>query len=512
MRKRQVHSPQTDIKILALDDDPVMVLTLQSYFQGVGFTVDTENDPYAAIERVRNGHYDILLLDFLMTPICGDQVVDKIRQFNTDLYIILLTGHKSMAPPIKTIRDNDIQGYYEKSDRFDQLELLVESCVKSICQMRTIRSYQKGLKQILRIMPSLYLMRSTAEVSSAVLSTMMNLLGCVGGYIALKTSSLSKEDFLSGSRGDYSLQVIGSADSCFNQSEIDDWAKDSPGDALYSPTPTELTVKLFDGEKLFGYMGAYGIEAPSEHAEQLFELFARQSSAALCSCILNGVVFRQNAELVHVNERLNSSYLDVIRVLRLAVDARDIYTRGHSDRVSYYATKIARAMGRDDDYCRRVEIAGLFHDIGKLGLPDGILLKCDRLTDAEYAIIKEHSARGYQILSSVSSFDNIAPIVLSHHERCDGKGYPDSHSFDYILEEARVIAVADSFDAMTSTRRYRAGLTLDEAINELISGRNTQFDGNIVDVFLTLLDDYDIMQAELAWTHSPGEWNKEGSH
>ena len=115
MRKHQkVADVVSSYSILALDDDPTMTLTLQTYFQRSGYHVDTENDPYQAIERVRNGHYDILLLDFLMTPICGDQVVEQIRSFNQDLFIILLTGHKSMAPPIKTIRDLEIQGYYEK--------------------------------------------------------------------------------------------------------------------------------------------------------------------------------------------------------------------------------------------------------------------------------------------------------------------------------------------------------------------------------------------------------------
>ena len=136
MRKnrRTLHK---DFRILTLDDDVIMTSTLQAYFQRSGYYVDVINDPYLAIKRVREGNYDILLLDFLMTPICGDQVVEEIRKFDKDIYIILLTGHKSMAPPIKTIRELDIQGYYEKSDRFDQLELLVESCVKSISQMRT---------------------------------------------------------------------------------------------------------------------------------------------------------------------------------------------------------------------------------------------------------------------------------------------------------------------------------------------------------------------------------------
>ncbi|MEA4964458.1 MAG: HD-GYP domain-containing protein [Oscillospiraceae bacterium] len=350
MRKRVNTSTENqDISILALDDDPVMTLTLQSYFQSAGFQVDAENDPIAAIERVRGGQYDVLLLDFLMTPICGDQVVERIRAFNQELFIILLTGHKSMAPPIKTIRALDIQGYYEKSDRFDQLELLVESCVKSIHQMRTIRI--------------------------------------------------------------------------------------------------------------------------------------------------------QNEELVETNEKLRESYLEIIRVLRLTVDARDIYTRGHSDRVSYYAVRLARAMGRDDAYCERVRIAGLFHDVGKLSIPDSILLKDAPLSAEEYDEVKEHPARGFELLSSVKVFQDVANIVRSHHERVDGHGYPDGLRNHNIPEEARMIAVADSFDAMTSTRRYRARCSLDYARSELRNGAGTQFDAEMVHVFLELLKHYDNMRTDLAWTY-----------
>ncbi|MFQ8584346.1 MAG: response regulator, partial [Holdemania massiliensis] len=129
LRKNRKGAVSNEFRLLVLDDDEMITLALRSYFQGSGYQVEIESDPLKAIERVRQEHFDILLLDFLMSPICGDEVVKAIREFNTDLYIILLTGHKSLAPPIKTIREFDIQGYYEKSDRFDQLELLVESCV-----------------------------------------------------------------------------------------------------------------------------------------------------------------------------------------------------------------------------------------------------------------------------------------------------------------------------------------------------------------------------------------------
>ena len=130
--------------------------------------MDVENEPYRAIEKVRKKHYDILLLDFLMTPICGDQVVEEIRKFNKDIFIILLTGHKSVAPPIKTIRELDIQGYYEKDERFDQLELLVESCSKSIIQMRTIQNYKNGLSIIMDSLPEIYHLQSFDHIMKII--------------------------------------------------------------------------------------------------------------------------------------------------------------------------------------------------------------------------------------------------------------------------------------------------------------------------------------------------------
>jgi len=160
MRKSKTIS-QNQISILTLDDDPIITSTIKDYFCRSGYAVDIENDPVAAIERIRAGSYDILLLDFLMSPICGDQVVEEIRKFNTDLFIVLLTGHKSMAPPVKTIRQLDIQGYYEKNDRFDQLELLVESCVKSIKQLRIIKKYQGELTNA--YLQTIEILRSVVE-------------------------------------------------------------------------------------------------------------------------------------------------------------------------------------------------------------------------------------------------------------------------------------------------------------------------------------------------------------
>ena len=227
--RRSKQALENQISILTLDDDPIITATIQNYFRRSGYAVDVENDPLKAIERVRDGAYDIMLLDFLMSPICGDQVVEQIRKFNQDLFIVLLTGHKSMAPPVKTIRQLDIQGYYEKSDRFDQLELLVESCVKSIRQLRLIKDYQ---------------------------------------------------------------------------------------------------------------------------------------------------------------ENLHNAYMQTIDTLRNVVETRDKETEGHSRRVSFLATALAEEIGLPEEEVDKVRLAGLFHDIGKIGVKDSVLLKQGPLDNEEYNEIK----------------------------------------------------------------------------------------------------------------------------
>ena len=277
-----------------------------------------------------------MLLDFIMTPLHGDQVVENIRQFNKDLYILLLTGHKDLAPPLETIRRLEIQGYCEKSDKFDQLLLLIESGIKAISQMNLIKDI--------------------------------------------------------------------------------------------------------------------------------------------------------NNELKDTYEKLEKAYMESIETLRYTVEAKDTYTRGHSDRVSAYSVLIGEKLGLTDNDINILKIGGLFHDIGKIGVPDSILLKDTSLTDDEYSEIKNHPSIGAHILSNATIFKDIIPIVKHHHERFDGNGYPGKLKGENIPYLARITAIADSFDAMTSKRTYRKSLSIESVISEIEKCKGTQFDPKIADVFLNILN------------------------
>ena len=343
MRKNMITAESNGYKIIVVDDEQGIVDSLSIFLKRSGYDFTGLTNPLEAIERVRNEHFDMMIFDFMMDPIHGDEVVEEIRKFNKDLYILLLTGHKDLAPPLETIKRLEIQGYCEKSDKFDQLLLLIESGIKSIEQMNTIKTINKQLHD--------------------------------------------------------------------------------------------------------------------------------------------------------KNEELERAYLDTIGILRQTVEAKDPYTRGHSDRVSEYSVLIGKKLGLDEKTLHILKIGGLFHDIGKIGIPDSILLKESKLSDEEYSQIKNHPMIGVHMLGDAAIFTDILPIVKHHHERYDGRGYPSQLVGDDIPYVARIAAVADTFDAMTSKRSYRDSLPIDVVRAEIERCSGTQFDPNIAKVFLDIMDnDFDLIR------------------
>mgnify|MGYP004567436261 CR=1 FL=1 len=336
MRKNQVNHSDNGYKIIVVDDEQGIVDSLSIFLRRSGYSFTGVTNPLEAIELVRNEHFDLMILDFMMDPIHGDDVVEEIRKFNKDLYILLLTGHKDLAPPLETIKRLDIQGYCEKSDKFDQLLLLIESGIKSIEQMQTIKNI--------------------------------------------------------------------------------------------------------------------------------------------------------NIALEDKNTELEKAYLDTIGILRHTVEAKDPYTRGHSDRVSEFSVLIGQKMNLDSDTIHDLKIGGLFHDIGKIGIPDSILLKESKLDDNEYSQIKNHPTIGAHILGDAKVFENIIPIVKHHHEKFDGTGYPSGLKGLEIPLIARIASVADTFDAMTSKRTYRDSLPISVVKEELKRCSGSQFDPEIASIFLDILE------------------------
>ncbi|MDP7008949.1 MAG: HD domain-containing protein [Phycisphaerales bacterium] len=204
-------------------------------------------------------------------------------------------------------------------------------------------------------------------------------------------------------------------------------------------------------------------------------------------------LMRVDIERRHASERQNL-LLGTVGALVAAIDAKDTYTRGHSVRVAWLAKALASAIGLDDQTLEEIHICGLVHDIGKIGIPESILRKPNALTDDEYDRIKEHPVIGEKILSGVPQLAQVLPGVRSHHERWDGRGYPDQTAGKETPFFGRLLGIADAFDAMCSSRAYRDGLNRSEVLDEVKKCSNTQFDPELVEKFLTLdFSEYDRM-------------------
>jgi putative nucleotidyltransferase with HDIG domain len=185
---------------------------------------------------------------------------------------------------------------------------------------------------------------------------------------------------------------------------------------------------------------------------------------------------------------LEDLFMGFVKAMVNALEAKSPWTRGHSERVTAFAQEIACEMKLSEELRKEVTIASLLHDIGKIGTYGSILEKGGGLSDKEYDIVKKHPVQGADILRGIKHFENVALMVRHHHERMDGTGYPDRLKGDRIPLGARIVYVADAFDAMTETRPYRKSMSIEEALSELRKNAGTQFDPAVVEAWIRVLD------------------------
>lgn len=316
-------------KILVIDDDINMMDVLSVILRRYGHTVKTYTDPLSAIEELKKNTYDILIVNYLMTPVKGDKIVETVREFNKEIYIILMSIHKDLAPSIEVMQQLDIQAYYEKSNRFDNLIMLIQGGIKYIEQIKKIKS---------------------------------------------------------------------------------------------------------------------------------------------------------------MNMQLEHYIVDFAKILLQTIGAKDHYTEEHSRRVTLLCIAFANFLKLPKQDISDLQIAAAFHDIGKIGIPDNILLKTTRLTDDEYQVIKTHPTIAANIFSVSDIYKDIYPIMYHHHERYDGNGYPTGIKGKEIPYLARILTICDSFDAIVSKRTYKEGATIEFAVSEIEKNSGTQFDPELAPQFITMVE------------------------
>jgi putative two-component system response regulator len=211
----------------------------------------------------------------------------------------------------------------------------------------------------------------------------------------------------------------------------------------------------------------------------------------------NRELVRQKKEIDQLYREIQRNYLGTITSLCVAIESKDKYTRGHSDRVFYYALKMAKELRLNKRNVEQLRYASFLHDLGKIGIPDSILMKPGKLTPEEYALVKEHPKLGEKILNPIRFLDKTKDIIRHHHERMDGNGYPDGMDFESLTIEDRIISVADAYDSMRSERPYRGPLSKKEALEILKKEKGKQFCPRCVEVFVRIIErDGDLQDAE----------------
>jgi HD-GYP domain-containing protein (c-di-GMP phosphodiesterase class II) len=258
-----------------------------------------------------------------------------------------------------------------------------------------------------------------------------------------------------------------------------------------------IAITLTKDNHIYGWLMAVNkkVSSPDASLVQVSQNQARSTSFGTFEAGLLGAAASimasqsRNRELFEAQEMLLTG---TVRAVINAIDAKDPYTCGHSDRVASYAKSIATRMGSSDEECERIYMAGLLHDVGKIGIPDSILGKPGKLTPEEYEIIKKHPEIGHTILKHLKLLDYVLPGVLHHHEAVNGSGYPMGLVGEAIPLAGRILAVADAYDAMTSHRPYRHGMPSEKAETILREESGKMWDSDIVTVFLECLANDDI--------------------
>ncbi|MEW6607663.1 MAG: HD domain-containing phosphohydrolase [bacterium] len=248
------------------------------------------------------------------------------------------------------------------------------------------------------------------------------------------------------------------------------------GDGLINEITSFLSFPIMGKEQVLGVANLYNCLNKKEFSHDEMNLISTLISQVGISI--------ENARLFI---RIKELFWDTVKALASTIDAKDPYTYGHSERVAEYSVEIAKRLGWSVQEQEEVQLAGLLHDIGKIGIPDDILHKPGGLDDKEFEKIKLHPLKGSKIMEHISQLEKVLPGMKHHHERFSGGGYPDNLKGDEVPLIGRIICVADAYDAMTSNRAYRNKMTTQEALSRIKNASGTQFDPQVVEAFLKVV-------------------------
>lgn len=480
-----------DSTILLVDDEPELLAVNKETLESCGHRVLTADNGEEALKALAGTPVDLVVTDLRMPKLGGRELLSRIRGRGLDADVIFLTGYGTVESAVECIQQGasdyllkpfDIREFLGKVDKVLEERGLRQ---KSRNQPETGDQNRGGVNELERLLNLGAALRDQRDLKSLVKEFLLQIrdtfdpdgmalffkerltpeLGkCVAWGPLFRNNVRARRWFETVAER---LMATGSP-KLFDSLDVDTGSGRQTVSAMVCPV-TEGSSPL--GAVVVTRNNARGYAMPSL---QMLSVFAAQASTAMDS--------------LHAKCRIQDMNLEIITSHVCSVEAKDVYTKGHSERVGAYSALLGRELGLPEREIELLSFAGILHDVGKIGIPDSILNKPGPLTDAELDIMRQHPAMGRDILANVRTLHDLLPIVYHHHEHVNGKGYPDALAGDSIPFLARIVSVADGFEAMASDRAYQKARSHDQARHILQSGAGTQWDENIVRAWCRLMD------------------------
>ncbi len=491
-------------RILVVDDEKSIRTTLREFIEEDGHEVLTAEDAEEALSLLGEDSFDIVVTDIILPRVTGVALLDRIRSIGPDVQVVMITGEPNVETAAAAVRAGAFD-YLSKPISQNEIRAVIASAVrvKTLADRRAQleeenRRYQEDLEQeVSRKTDAL----RASEANYRTLFENSPISLWLEDYSEVKSFLDARRHEMLGDPAGYFEEHPEVVDACIRLVRVDD--------------VNEATLTLHSAEskeQLLGSLeGVLTKRSRREYADQLVLIAegARSFEKTTVDQTLDGTekhvalrwVVAPGSEdsldrvlvskyditaTVEAEAALHAALQGTIEAIGRTTETRDPYTAGHQRRVTELAVAIAEEMGLDRDRLEGMRAAGLMHDIGKMAVPAEILSKPSALTDMEMALIQTHPRVAYDILESVAFPWPLAQIVLQHHERVDGTGYPQGLRSDETLVEARILAVADTVEAMASHRPYRAALGIDVALAEIEGGKGGRYDPEAADACLCL--------------------------
>jgi len=483
-------------KILVIDDEDIILQLSEDILTNQNYEVRTISNGNEGLRLLENEKFDLLLTDIKMPDIGGIDVIKSVRANNEEIPIIVITAYGTLDIAIDALRLG-AQGFLLKPFTPAELRSAVTEALGKIkllrenIRMRALLPLFEVSKEIISEIDSKRLLKMILDI--AVKETHANkayifLMDEVTGDVGLTAEHGLSPDFIMNvkdSCGEKIIRLILEEKEPLHISSGVDLPPDLEGLREIEKRSCGIYMPLSIRGNSIGilYISRAGDRHPFSPSEvELVSVLGGQAAAAI-----------ENARLY---EKLQQSYLSMIVTLSGVVEARDLYTDKHMKDIAEYSVEIARLLGLSDNEIEDTRKAALLHDLGKICVPDHILMKADRLSVDEMDVIKRHPEAGAKIIESVEPIRQAREIIRHHHEWFDGTGYPDGLKGAKIPLGARIISVADAFGAMTTDRPYRKALSIDEAIEELKKFSGLQFDPAVVEIFVSVLQEKGILNSD----------------